>query len=243
MAAVLRAVTIGGSDSGGGSGIQADLKTFAALGVYGSSVITAVKAQNTLGITEVLELPPEMVGSQIDAVLSDIGADAVKTGILSSTPIIEVVCERLRAHAVSNLVVDPEIIAKSGERLLDEAAVEAMRTVVIPLARVVTPNIPEAEALTDRQVKSVDDARDAAREIVAMGARAVVVKGGHLDGAGCTFASAIAAGLATGQPVRDAVSHAKKYVSDAIRHAFPMGRGHGPVDHFYELWEQMESAR
>ena len=176
------ALTIAGSDSGGGAGIQADLKTFAALGVYGASVITAVTAQNTLRVTGVHEIPTDLICAQIDAVLSDIGADAVKTGMLSSTAIIEAVADKLAARASGPLVVDPVMVAKSGDRLLREDAVDALRTRLLPLATVVTPNIPEAEALTGRAIGSVDDARAAARDIVEMGAKAVVVKGGHLDG-------------------------------------------------------------
>ena len=258
-------MTIAGSDSGGGAGIQADLKTFAALGVYGTSALTAITSQNTQHVTEVMELPVSMVQSQIDAVLSDIGADAVKTGMLSSSAMIEAVVEKVHEYRLVNLVVDPVMVAKGGDRLLQEDAVEALRTLLVPMARVVTPNIPEAEVLTGSEIKTIDDSRDAAREIVAMGARAAVVKGGHLDGpatdiyydgeefraftaprvattsthgTGCTFASATAAGLAKGLTTREAVAEAKKYVTSAIRHAFPMGSGHGPLNHFYELWER-----
>ncbi len=262
MRPVLRAMTIAGSDSGGGAGIQADLKTFAALGVYGTSVITAITSQNTLRVTDVLELPTSLIRTQIDAVISDIGTDAVKTGMLSSAAIIETVAEKLREHSLTNLVVDPVMVAKGGDRLLQEQAVESLRKVLLPLARVVTPNVPEAEALTGRKIESLQDARAAARQLVEMGARAAVVKGGHLDGpptdvlydgrrfteltaeriettsthgTGCTFASAIAAGLAKGKSVEDAVAQAKRYVTEAIRHAFPMGKGHGPLNHFYML--------
>ena len=264
MKAVPRAMTIAGSDSGGGAGIQADLKTFAALGVYGTSVLTAITAQNTLRVTDVLELPTSLIGSQIDAVLSDIGADAVKTGMLSSSAIIQTVAEKVREHGLERLVVDPVMVAKSGDRLLREEAVEALRTLLVPLAMVVTPNAPEAQALTGRDVRTLDDARNATRALVEMGAKAAVVKGGHLGGpatdilydgvefraftaqriqttsthgTGCTFASAIAAGLAKGLSVREAVSQAKSYVTASIRHAFPMGRGHGPLNHFYMLPE------
>ena len=258
-------MTIAGSDSGGGAGVQADMKTFAALGVYGTTVITAVTAQNTLEVADVVEIPVQTVRSQIDAVLGDIGADAVKTGMLSSSAIIEAVAEKVGEHGLSNLVVDPVMVAKSGGRLLREDAVEALRTLLVPAAAVVTPNAPEAEALTGRKVASVEDARDAAMQIVDMGAGAAVVKGGHLSegpasdvffdggelrvftspripttsthGTGCTFASAIAAGVACGMPLRDAVSRAKRYVTAAIREAFPIGRGHGPLNHFHAHWE------
>ena len=264
MRAVTRAMTIAGSDSGGGAGIQADLKTFAALGVYGTSVLTAITAQNTLEVSGVFELPPEFVAAQIDTVLSDIGTDAVKTGMLSSSPIIEVVAEKVKEHGLTNLVVDPVMVAKSGDRLLQEQAVEALRTRLLPLATVVTPNIPEAEVIVGRKIASLEDARRAAKDIVALGARSVVVKGGHLEGdpvdilydgrdfreftapriattsthgTGCTFASAIAAGLAKGMDVPEAVAQAKEYVTEAIRRAFPIGHGHGPLHHFYKLWE------
>ena len=261
---VARAMTIAGSDSGGGAGVQADLKSFAAMGVYGTSVLTAITAQNTLAVTDVLELPVSLIESQIDAVVSDIGTDAVKTGMLSSAAIIEAVAGKIKEHGLVNLVVDPVMVAKSGDKLLRDEAIEVLRDLLVPLATLVTPNIPEAEALTGRSISDVDEAREAAVKIVGMGAKAVVVKGGHLagpasdifydgeefrvftaqrisststHGTGCTFASATAAGLARGMPLRDSVSQAKKYVTEAIRRAYPMGRGHGPLNHFYEFWD------
>ena len=259
-----RAMTIAGSDSGGGAGIQADLKTFAALGVYGTSALTAITAQNTVAVTDVHEIPTSAISAQIDAVLSDIGADAVKTGMLSSSAIIECVVESLGRHAgqlgVSRLVVDPVMVAKSGDSLLRSEAVSALKERLIPLAAVVTPNIPEAETLTGMSIVSDDDVAEAARRIVSMGARAVVVKGGHRDGpatdlyfdgenfreftsprfdtpnthgTGCTFASAVAAGLAQGLTTEDAVGQAKVFVTEAIRASFPIGRGHGPLHHFW----------
>lgn len=258
------AMTIAGSDSGGGAGIQADLKTFAALGVYGTSALTAITAQNTVGVTAIHEVPTEVIAAQIDAVLTDIGADAVKTGMLSSSAIIAVVAESLQRHRVQRLVVDPVMVAKGGDRLLREDAVDTLRTRLLPLATVVTPNIPEAEALTGIKLTEESDVRRAAERIVAMGARSVVVKGGHrqgpatdvfYDGArfqeftapridtrnthgtGCTFASAVAAGLARGLTVIEAVALAKDYVTAAIRRAFAMGQGHGPLNHFYKLWD------
>ncbi|MCH8898014.1 MAG: bifunctional hydroxymethylpyrimidine kinase/phosphomethylpyrimidine kinase [Chloroflexi bacterium] len=217
------ALTIAGSDSGAGAGIQADLKTFAALGVYGTSALTAITAQNTVGVTAVHEIPTEVIAAQIEAVISDIGADAVKTGMLSSSAIVELVAQELKRHGVERLVVDPVMIAKSGYSLLQPEAVEALRSKLLPLAAVVTPNIPEAEVLTGLTINSLDDMRRAAELIVGLGARSVVVKGGHLagpatdlfydgsqfkeftapridtvntHGTGCTFASAVAAGLA-----------------------------------------------
>ena len=257
-------MTIAGSDSGGGAGIQADLKTFAALGVYGTSVLTAITAQNTQRVAAVLELPPEMVAAQIDAVVSDIGADAVKTGMLSSAAIIEVVAEKVREYKLPNLVVDPVMVAKSGDRLLREDAVLALKEKLLPLALVVTPNLPEAEVLVGHAVDSFDDMRRAAEEVVALGATTVVIKGGHREGpavdlfydgrsfhefaaarvdtnsthgTGCTFASAIAAGLAKGSDVRGAVAMAKAYVTKALQHAYPVGHGHGPVHHFFRFWQ------
>ena len=259
-----KAMTIAGSDSGGGAGVQADLKTFAALGVYGASTLTAITAQNTVAVTAVHEIPTDVITAQIDAVLTDIGADAVKTGMLSSSDIIECVCEALEVHGVQRLVVDPVMIAKSGDALLREDAIGSLRTRLLPLAMVVTPNIPEAEALTETTIVSDADVRRAAEAIVGMGARSVVVKGGHREGpatdlfydgnefkeftaprfdtvnthgTGCTFASAVAAGLARGMVVTDAVALAKDYVTEGIRHSFSIGQGHGPLNHFYRFWK------
>ncbi|GBD10547.1 Hydroxymethylpyrimidine/phosphomethylpyrimidine kinase [bacterium HR23] len=261
------AMTIAGSDSGGGAGIQADLKTFAALGVYGTCVITALTAQNTQRVSAVHEVPPDFVAQQIDTVVSDIPPDAVKTGMLANASIIRVVVEKARSLRLPNLVVDPVMVAKSGDPLLREDAVSALRDLLIPLATVVTPNIPEAEALTGVSVRSIKDARRAARLLVEMGAKTAVVKGGHWQGpavdvffdgqefhllrapriettsthgTGCTFASAIAAGLARGVPPLDAVRQAKRYVTWAMRRAFPLGHGHGPLHHFYRLWPLLE---
>ena len=259
-----KAMTIAGSDSGGGAGVQADLKTFAALGVYGASTLTAITAQNTVAVTAVHEIPTDVITAQIDAVLTDIGADAVKTGMLSSSDIIECVCEALEVHGVQRLVVDPVMIAKSGDALLREDAIGSLRTRLLPLAMVVTPNIPEAEALTETTIVSDADVRRAAEAIVGMGARSVVVKGGHREGpatdlfydgkefkeftaprfdtvnthgTGCTFASAVAAGLARGMVLTDAVALAKDYVTEGIRHSFSIGQGHGPLNHFYKFWK------
>ena len=261
---VPRAMTIAGSDSGGGAGIQADLKTFAALRVYGTSVITAVTAQNTLSVDGIAEIPAEMVSAQIDTVMGDIGVDAVKTGMLAHSGIIEAVADRIETLKMPNVVVDPVMVAKSGDRLLREEAVEAYRSCLLPRALVVTPNIPEAEALTDVAIESDEDAIRAARVITGMGAKWVVIKGGHREGpvkdilyseggrreyvseridsknthgTGCTFASAIAAHLARSCSVEDAVFHAKQYVSAAIKAAYPVGQGHGPLNHFYALWD------
>ena len=257
-----RALTIAGSDSGAGAGIQADLKTFAALGVYGTSVLTAITAQNTVGVTGIHEVPVDMVAAQIEAVMSDIGADAVKTGMLSSGEIIDTVARELNHFRVEQVVVDPVMVAKSGDRLIREEAVEAMRLSLLPIATVVTPNIPEAETLADMKIESMEDARRAAEKIVNAGAKTVVVKGGHrpgnpidlfydgrefrefealridtnnTHGTGCTFASAVAAGLARGMEVVDAVAGAKEYVTEALRCSLNIGHGHGPLDHFYHF--------
>jgi hydroxymethylpyrimidine/phosphomethylpyrimidine kinase len=177
------ALTIAGSDSGGGAGIQADLKTFAALGVHGTSAITAITAQNTLGVTEIMELPPALVAAQIEAVMLDIGARAAKTGMLANPQIIEVVAAAIVHHDIRNLVVDPVMVAKGGARLLRDDAVDALRTRLLPLAAVVTPNLLEAEVLLGRAIRTMDERRQAARDLVMLGARAAVVKGGHADDA------------------------------------------------------------
>ena len=259
-------LTIAGSDSSAGAGIQADLKTFAALGVYGTSALTAITAQNTRAVTAVQEVPPDIVAAQIDAVVTDIRPDAVKTGMLAGAAIIEVVAAKVKEHRLANLVVDPVMVAKSGDRLLREDAVAALRGLLLPLAAVVTPNLPEAEVLAGQRIGSEEDARRAAKEIVRLGAGAVVVKGGHREGpeavdvlydgnrfrdysaprvdttsthgTGCTFASAVAAYLARGEPLAEAVGRAKEYVTEALRRAYPIGGGHGPVHHFHRWWEE-----
>lgn len=250
------ALTIAGSDSGGGAGIQADLKTFQARGVFGTSAITALTAQNTVGVWGVHPVPPEFVRKQIDTVLDDIGADAIKTGMLVDAATIHAVADALEAHGAKNIVVDPVMIAKSGDTLLADAARGALIERMLPLARVVTPNLHEAGALLGRPVRTLDDMRIAAREFVALGAAAVVVKGGHLDdeedaidvlfdgegyrdfrtprvatgdthGTGCTFASAIAAELAKGADLAHAVAVAKRYLDGAIRAGAGRGIGAG----------------
>jgi len=260
-----RALTIAGSDSGGGAGIQADLKTFAAHQVYGTSAITAITAQNTLGVTAVEALSADLVTAQIEAIMGDIGADAVKTGMLANAAIVEVVAAAIEALELPSVVVDPVMIAKSGHSLLDAEALAAMRTELLPRTRLVTPNIPEAETLTGLTIRTLDDVREAAKRIQALGPGAVIVKGGHLPGedavdvlyeghgrafhelrapriqtrnthgTGCTFASAITANLARGYSLLDAVTHAKTYVTGAIRHGLAIGRGHGPLDHFWQI--------
>jgi hydroxymethylpyrimidine/phosphomethylpyrimidine kinase len=264
MKSVPKALTIAGSDSGAGAGIQADLKTFAALGVYGTSVITAITAQNTVKVSQVLELSPELVAAQIDAVIGDIDAEALKTGMLANAGIIEVVAAKIRQYRLKNLVVDPVMVAKSGDLLLRKDAVQALRSQLIPLAQIVTPNLPEAEELTGMKLTREKEFEEAARRIIAMGAKHVVIKGGHrrgpaidlffngkkmsslrsrrirsrhTHGTGCTFSAAIAAYLARGETVEIAVFHAKKYITAAIRAGFAVGSGHSPVHHFYRFWK------
>jgi hydroxymethylpyrimidine/phosphomethylpyrimidine kinase len=254
---------IAGSDSSAGAGIQADLKTCAALGVYATTAITALTAQNTMGVTAIHEAPPDFVAAQIDAVVTDIRPDAVKTGMLANAAIIEVVAAKIKEHALPFVVVDPVMVARSGDRLLREDAVRALRDLLVPLADVVTPNLPEAEDLTGHPVQSDEEVRAAAREIQSLGARNAVIKGGHrggeaaidvlfdgrsfhefsspridtksTHGTGCTFASAIAAFLALQETVPNAVQQAKDYLTEALRRAGPIGHGHGPVNHFWAV--------
>ena len=256
-------MSIAGSDSSGGAGIQADLKTFAAFGVYGTSVVTAITAQNTQGVTGMLEIPKDLVQAQIDAVISDIGADAVKTGMLSSVELITLVADTIKSLNLKNVVVDPVMIAKGGDRLLREDAIETLRTKLLPIATIITPNIPEAETLTGITISNLEDSSSAAKMIVDMGVTSVIVKGGHLidneaidifydgknfrefrsprietkntHGTGCTFSSAIAAGLARGIELTDAIGKAKEYVTEAIRTNLNIGHGHGPLNHLYRL--------
>ncbi len=256
------ALTIAGSDSGAGAGIQADLKTFAAFGVYGTSAITALTAQNTVAVTAVHVAPAEFVVAQIEAVVSDLGCDAAKTGMLATAGIVEAVAAAIARFKLPNLVVDPVMVAKSGDRLLAAEAIDAVRRLLVPLAHVVTPNVPEAEVLTGIIIRTPGDARDAAHALRAMGARSAVVKGGHLDhaeivdvfvdgdreveivgervpgvhthGTGCTFAAAITARLALGDDAEAAVRAAQAYVREAMRTGIPLGAGHRPLEH---LWK------
>jgi hydroxymethylpyrimidine/phosphomethylpyrimidine kinase len=259
------ALTIAGSDSGGGAGIQADLKTFAACGVYGTSAVTAITAQNTIGVTAWEPVSTELVIAQIEAVGTDLPPAAVKTGMLATAAIVEAVAATIAELDLPNLVVDPVMIAKGGERLLREDAVAAIRTELLKLAEVVTPNIPEAEVLTGSSIRTLDDMRAAARRIRILGPRVVVVKGGHLPidglvidvvctpdsefelrgprvetrhthGTGCTFAAAIAAYLALGQTVDEALRSARAYLEGAIRHGPGLGAGHGPLNHFWRVY-------
>ena len=262
--AIRKALTIAGSDSGAGAGVQADLKTFAAHGVYGTSAITAITAQNTTGVTTVLALHPNLVGAQIDAILADIGTHAVKTGMLANAGIIDLVARKIAEHRLKNIVVDPVMVATSGDLLLQKSAVAVLSSKLIPLATIVTPNIPEAEVLTGMKLRTAGEIREAAQRIIKMGAKTVVIKGGHLNGpamdlffdgkiftahktkrirtlnthgTGCTLSAAIAANLAKGQNVAKAVANAKRYITDALRHSYRIGSGHSPVHHFYRYWK------
>jgi len=257
-----KVLTIAGSDSGGGAGIQADLKTFAARGVYGMSVITALTAQNTLGVQGIFEVDPLFVKKQIDSVMSDIGADVWKTGMLSNAKIIKVVAECAQEYGMEFIVVDPVMVAKGGDKLLKSEAEQTLARELIPLSYVVTPNIPEAQVLAKIKINNTNQAQEAAIKIHNMGAKNIVIKGGHLTdvkesidilydginfikfhaqriktvnthGTGCTFASAIAAELAKGYAVKQAVHVAKSYLTAAIQKAneLNIGNGHGPTDH------------
>lgn len=261
------ALTIAGSDSGGGAGIQADLKAFSANGAYGASVITALTAQNTIGVQAIHDVPPAFIAAQIDSVFSDLRIDAVKIGMLSQVPVIEIVAERLRHYAARPIVLDPVMVATSGDRLLADGAVQALKRLLIPLARLITPNLPEAAALLDAPIATTEAEMQAqAKALLALGCEAVLVKGGHgngpeavdllltneasirlatprtatrnTHGTGCTLSAAIAAGLAKGETLDDAVRMAKDYVSAAIAAAdrLRVGHGHGPTHHFHAWW-------
>ncbi|MCM1136874.1 MAG: bifunctional hydroxymethylpyrimidine kinase/phosphomethylpyrimidine kinase [Clostridium sp.] len=259
-----KALSIAGSDCSGGAGIQADLKTFAAHGIFGMSAITAVVAENTSRVIDIQNVTPDMVEKQIDAVFEDIGADAVKIGMLPTPEIMEAVAGKIRKYKAYPVVVDPVMYAKGGCPLMRSAAIEALIDIVLPIADVLTPNIPEAEKIACMDIRQVEDMEKAARKIYEMGCRAVVVKGGHargsaLDvlfdgkeifyfnadrintknthGTGCTFSSAIASQMAKGKQLPEAVRLAKVYVTEAVEHSLPIGKGNGPTHHFYRLYQ------
>lgn len=269
MGTLRKAMTIAGSDSGAGAGIQADLKTFAAFGVYGTSVVTAVTAQNTIEVAAIAEVPEEVVIAQIDTVLEDIGADAIKIGMLGSRVIIENVADRLEAWGGKHLVVDPVMVSKSGAPLLNPDAVRTLIKDLLPQATIVTPNVPEAEVLSKRSITSAEDVREAARAIHALGPKLVVIKGGHLSGpavdlvfdgetfspiegeridtknthgTGCTFSAAITAMLALGLPELQSIQLAKRYIEAALRHSYSIGSGHSPVNHAVDIPEAIRIA-
>jgi hydroxymethylpyrimidine/phosphomethylpyrimidine kinase len=257
-----RALTIAGSDSGGGAGMQADLKTFAAFGVFGATAVTAVTAQNTKEVRAIHEMPPELVAQQINAVVDDIGTDAVKTGMLASAAIVEAVADRIKAHHLYSLVVDPVMVSSTGKRLLSLDAIESMKAQLLPRAHVVTPNLSEASALTGQDVRGLEEMKDAAKRIQDMGPRYVVIKGGHLDaepvdllytvhdfiefrgerqttkdthGTGCVFSAAITACLARGATVPEAIGVAKAFTAQALRHSLRLGSGPGPLHPLFDL--------
>jgi len=265
-----RILTIAGSDSGGGAGIQTDLKTITVLGGYGMSVITALTAQNTVGVQAVFELPLEFIERQIDSVIEDIGVDAVKTGMLSNSAIVSLVASKIKQYRLKRVIVDPVMVAKSGDPLLKEEAQKALREELIPLAFVVTPNLPEASVLAGFKVKNLDTMKEAAQKIYDLGAKNVLIKGGHLEGdildllfdgktfyeypapriptknthgTGCTFASAIATELAKGVTVQTAVKRAKAFMTTAIRFSLPLGKGHGPTNPYAMIANEMERFR
>ncbi len=259
-----RALTVAGSDSGGGAGIQADLKTFQALGAYGMSALTALTAQNTRGVWAIHAVPADFVARQIDAVLEDIGADAAKTGMLFDSEIIQTVASRLRHHGLRRLVVDPVMVSTSGSMLLAPEAVQALCQTLFPLATVVTPNLHEVQALCGMTIQTRDDMPEAARRLMDMGCPSVLIKGGHAEstdesldywtdgpsqlwlrglkshhpnthGSGCVLSAAIAAYLARGLETQEALMRAKTYITGAIAHALPVGSGYGPVNPAWRL--------
>lgn len=268
-----RALTIATSDSGGGAGIQADLKAFSAMGCYGMSVLAALTAQNTTDVTGIHALPPDFVALQIDTVVDDLGVDAVKIGMLFNTEIIEVVADRLAEHSINNIVLDPVMVAKSGAKLIKDEAIKTLKTNLFPISKNITPNLPEAEALLDIEIEDRSQMESAARKLLELGPGSVLLKGGHFSdeksidclvlsesdengndiywfeaerihtpnthGTGCTLSSAIAAGLAKGNPLPRAVREAKDYISGAIEAGseYTIGEGHGPLHHFYQWWK------
>jgi len=265
-----RILTVAGSDSGGGAGIQADLKTIALLGGFGMSAVTALTAQNTLGVKGIHEVPPDFVGEQMEAVISDIGVDAMKTGMLGNADIVRVVCQKVRKHHLSKLVVDPVMVAQSGAKLLSTEAEDVLKKELLPLAQVITPNLPESEALTERKIKGLPGMREAAVQMHKMGAKNVLIKGGHLPGepvdlffdgrkfyefrsariatphthgTGCTISAAVAVQLAKGSSALEAVEKAKTFVASAIQFSLPLGHGHGPINPYAPAAREIERYR
>lgn len=260
-----KALTIAGSDCSGGAGIQADLKTFSALGVFGMSAIVSVVAENTRRVIDIQDITCDIIAKQIDAVFEDIPPDAVKIGMLSSPECMQAVSVKLKEYKPANIVIDPVMYAKNGAPLMQENAENALIKIILPLADVLTPNIPEAKVITGMAIENQEDMKDAAKAIYDMGCRNVIIKGGHAEGdatdilfdgkeyhffqseridtknthgTGCTYSSAIAAQLALGADMKSAVEKAKNYVTMAIRHSLPIGKGYGPTNHFYELYKK-----
>ncbi|WP_448587187.1 bifunctional hydroxymethylpyrimidine kinase/phosphomethylpyrimidine kinase [Thermocrinis sp.] len=262
-----RVLTIAGSDSGGGAGIQADLKTFTALGVYGMSAITSITVQNTVGVFGVMDLPPELVYEQIRVAVEDVGVDAVKTGMLSHSGIVEVVARAIKNFKLEKVVIDPVMRAKSGDPLLRASEEMAVKEFLIPLATIITPNIPEAEVLTGVEIKSVEDMERACKILYSFGAGSVLLKGGHMEGntlvdvfydglnfehlvyerintknthgTGCTLASEIASYIAKGFSLKESVLKAREYVQGAIKHSLSLGKGHGPLNHMWRFYPSL----
>jgi len=263
-----KVLSIAGSDCSGGAGIQADLKTFSAHGVFGMSVVVSVVAENTSRVIDIQDVTPDMIEKQIDAVFEDIEVDAVKVGMLSTPECMRAVAAKLRQYKPKNIVIDPVMYAKNGCPLMDPNATDELIATIIPLADILTPNMPEAEKIAGMTIENAANIEDAARQIHSMGCRNVLVKGGHavegveaaLDilfdggnfyrfevpriatknthGTGCTYSSAIASNLALGLSINSAVAAAKEYVTTAIRHSLPIGKGHGPIHHFYDLYNK-----
>ncbi len=262
-----KALTIAGSDPSGGAGVQADLKTMSALGVYGMSVIVSVVAENTARVISVEDISPRVISDQIDAVFEDIFPDAVKVGMLSSEEVMRTVAAKLAEYRPQHIVIDPVMYAKNGAPLMQEDAIDSLISLIVPVATVLTPNIPEAEKITGMRISTIDDMKKAGEKIVSMGAKAALVKGGHYigdasdvlfdgsdfhiyttkrintkntHGTGCTLSSAIASNLALGYPLPESIKRAKDYVTGAIEHALDIGKGNGPTNHFYALWRNLE---
>ena len=262
-----KALTIAGSDPSGGAGVQADLKTMSALGVYGMSVIVSVVAENTARVISVEDISPRVISDQIDAVFEDIFPDAVKVGMLSSEEVMRTVAAKLAEYRPQHIVIDPVMYAKNGAPLMQEDAIDSLISLIVPVATALTPNIPEAEKITGMRISTIDDMKKAGEKIVSMGAKAALVKGGHYigdasdvlfdgsdfhiyttkrintkntHGTGCTLSSAIASNLALGYPLPESIKRAKDYVTGAIEHALDIGKGNGPTNHFYALWRNLE---
>ena len=260
-----RALSIAGSDCSGGAGIQADLKTFSAHGVFGMSVIVSVVAENTEKVIDVQDISEDMIKKQIEAVFEDIGVDAVKIGMLSNPQCMKTVAEQMKHYKPLHIVVDPVMYAKNGCPLMDPSSIDTLVNTIIPIADIITPNIPEAEKIINSNIQSIKEMEDAAKRIYDMGCKAVVIKGGHhmgsaidvlydgkelsyfdtkridtknTHGTGCTFSSAITALLAKGFSTREAVNEAKKYITGAIQHSSELGKGNGPTNHFYDLYRR-----